>query len=202
MNNHVRKGWIPMPKSGWFIIVVMILAAPAMAQTTHGIGGVAAIASVQSKGLESEHLSGPLGGNPPGVTGVVGGDFGRVSLLGEVSFAGSISGPQEDRSGLGGRWAFTTVPRDILWDLVVRINPMRSHRIRVQPAGGIGFVHDATQHTQIVVTHWFFPGQPTQTQPDQSFTKTSLDLGPGHRCHGFGLATLRRPAQVQISFDP
>jgi hypothetical protein len=62
MNNHVRQGWIPVPKSGWFIIFVMIRAAPAMAQTAHGIGGVAAMTSVQSKGLASEHLSGPLGG--------------------------------------------------------------------------------------------------------------------------------------------
>jgi hypothetical protein len=161
----------------------MLLAAPAGAQTAKGIGGVAAVASVQPEGslYGVEHLIGPLGGTALGITGVLGADLGRASLLCEVSFAGSISGPQtDDSTALGGPSSFTTTNRDVLTDVLVRLAPgqARSHRVRVQPLGGIGFAHDTTTHTQIVVRP-FDPFQRPHSHPDESFTNVSLDLVVG-----------------------
>ena len=164
-----------MPRLDWVIGLLVLLAAPARAQSAHGIVGLATGASIQPQGkTTSEHLTGPLSGTARDVTAVIGTDLGRASLLSEVSVAGSISNPQRDNV-IGGVSAFTTTHRDVLTDILVRIEPARSHRVRVQPLGGIGFAHDTTKHTQIVVSP-FDPFQRPHSQPDESFTKVSLDL--------------------------
>jgi hypothetical protein len=145
---------LPMMKLATAAALMSVVATTAYAQNsrqdTFYVGGLA-LASIQPEGsVDGRVLSVPLGGTVAGVSGFVGVRVGQwVSLEGEVSLGGTISGPQSQPHAFPDEgWTFTTSHRDLIMTGQVRIHPARlAGHVSMEPLIGFGFAHGDTQHT-------------------------------------------------------
>jgi hypothetical protein len=135
----------------WVAVFIGIAARPVRAQAgvvngdTWYVGGFA-LASIQPGGhIDSEDLSGALGGTVPAVSGVVGAQLSQwVSAEAEVSLGGTFSSPQADFHAFPSV-AWTASHRDLVFSGQIRYHPAsKARRLRLEPLAGLGVAHGAT----------------------------------------------------------
>jgi hypothetical protein len=132
------------------------------------------LASIQPEGSVDDHyLSGPLGGTVASVSGFAGVRVGQwVSVEGEVSAGGALSGPQSRPYAFPDLGVtFTTSHRDLITTGQVRIHPARLHEhVSVEPLVGFGIAHGETHHTNTILLSGFSGPHP---EPDSTLSQSN-----------------------------
>lgn len=115
---------------------IMCVASAAGAQTS--VGGVAGVSSQASGDSDLPYLGRGFGGTAVAVLATIDRDWKRhLTIGGEVSTAGAISGDQSQRTGTASN-AFTSHHRDTVFSGTAKIGVSIGGRVRAAAVGGAG----------------------------------------------------------------